>query len=91
MELNEIEIPGGAIVIQSCDDESAHIGIWIRGRMTYHHVSTPSLIREWRLVYYNEEVKPDEFDKILQANKSRLLEAIQKLNATEPSQVKQEG
>lgn len=80
MRPNEFEIIGGVIVIQACSDDLAHVGIWLRGRMTYHHIAVPSLVREWRKVYYNDEVKPAEFDVILQENKSRLLEVIQQLN-----------
>ena len=83
LRANEFEIDGGAIVIQACDETYAHVGIWLRDRMTYHHIAIPSLEREWRKIYYNDEVKPAEFDAILQANKSRLLETVEKLNAAE--------
>lgn len=85
MRPNEFEIDGGAIIVQSCADDWAHIWIYLRGRITAHHIAVPSLVREWRIVYYNDEVKPAEFDEILQKNKSRLLEVIQQLNAAEQS------
>jgi hypothetical protein len=77
---NKIQIHGGYIIVQSCDEETANIGIFLRSRMTYYHVELPSLKLEDRKVYYNEEVKQAEFDAILQANKSRLLETIRHLN-----------
>lgn len=73
-----IEIEGGAIVIQSCDEELANIGVFCNGLNSYHHVSIPALVREWNLVKYSE-LQPDEYDRILQENKTRVLETVEKL------------
>jgi len=71
-----IEIEGGAIVIQSCDDELANIGVFYNGLSSYHHVSIPALVREWNLFKYNE-LRPAEYDRILQENKTRALETVE--------------
>jgi len=73
-----IKIEGGAIVIQSCDEELANIGIFHNERSTYHHVSIPALVREWNLVKYSE-LQPVEYDRILQENKKKVLETVEKL------------
>jgi hypothetical protein len=78
MQKHIIEIEGGAIVIQSCDEELAHIGIFYNKRSTYHHVSIPALVREWKLFKYSE-LQPVEYDRILQENKTRVLETVEKL------------
>jgi hypothetical protein len=77
---NKIKIHGGYIIVQSCDEETANIGIFLRSRMTYYHVALPSLKLEDRKVYYNEEVKQIEFDAILQKYKTQLLKVIRNLN-----------
>ncbi len=78
MKPNVIEIENGAIVIQACDETSAHVGVFLGKSNTYHHVSIPDLVREWKLVKYNE-LRPVEFDRILQENKSVFLETVQRL------------
>ena len=74
-----IKIEGGAIVIQSCDEELANIGVFCNGLNSYHHVSIPVLVREWNLFKYSE-LRPAEYDCILQENKSKVLEVVQYLN-----------
>ena len=78
MQKHIIEIAGGAIVIQSCDEELANIGVSCNGRSTYHHVSIPALVREWKMVKYTE-LQPIEYDRILQENKTQVLETVEKL------------
>jgi hypothetical protein len=73
-----IEIEGGAIVIQSCDEELANIGIFYNGLSSYHHVSIPALVREWNLFKYSE-LQPVEYDRILQDNKTLVIETIEQL------------
>jgi hypothetical protein len=79
-----LEVNDAVIVIQSCDDERANIGVQWRGKITYCHVALPSLEREYQKWYYND-VRQEIYDMVLRENKSRLLEHIQKLNAAEQS------
>lgn len=84
---NEIAIDGGVIVIQACDSKSANVGIYIRKhrhQMTYSRVAIPSLAREWKPEYPNKALSPAEFDVILQANKTCLLEVIWRLRTVSP-------
>jgi hypothetical protein len=84
---NEIAIDGGVIVIQACDSKSANVGIYIRKhrhQMVYYRVAIPSLTREWKPEYPNKALSPAEFDVILQANKTCLLEVVRRLNTVKP-------
>ncbi|MBX3038707.1 MAG: hypothetical protein KF758_17480 [Anaerolineales bacterium] len=77
-----LEVKDAVIVVQSCDEETANIGVQWRGKITYCHVALPSLEREWQKWYYSD-VRPEIFDSILRENKSSLLEHIRSLNAVE--------
>ena len=77
-----LEVNDAVIVVQSCDDERANIGVQWRGKITYCHVALPSLECEWQKWYYND-VRQEIYDMVLRENKSRLLEHIRKLNAAE--------
>ena len=71
-------------MVQSCDEDTANIGVQWRGKITYCTVALPSFEREYRKWYYSD-VRPEIYDMVLRENKSRLLEHIQKLNAVEHS------
>lgn len=77
-----LEVKDAIIVVQSCDNEYANIGVHWHGKITYCNVSLPSLEREWQKWYYND-VRQEIYDMVLRENKSSLLEHIQRLNAAE--------
>lgn len=77
-----LEVEDAVIVVQSCDEDTANIGVQWRGKITYCTVALPSFEREYRKWYYSD-VRPEIYDMVLRENKSRLLEHIQKLNAVE--------
>ena len=77
-----LEVNDAVIVVQSCDDETANIGVQWHGKITYCRVALPSLEREWQKWYYSD-VRQEIYDMVLRENKSRLLEHIRKLNAAE--------
>ena len=77
-----LEVNDAVIVVQSCDDETANIGVQWHGKITYCRVALPSLKREWQKWYYSD-VRQEIYDMILRENKYRLLEHIRKLNAAE--------
>ena len=79
-----LEVEDAVIVVQSCDEDTANIGVQWRGKITYCTVALPSFEREYRKWYYSD-VRPEIYDMVLRENKSRLLEHIQKLNAVEHS------
>jgi hypothetical protein len=76
---NQIKFDGGAIVIQSCDEETANIGVFQNGKNAYHHVSIPDFIREWRVIYYTD-LPIEEYDHILSENKTEILQVVHRLN-----------
>jgi hypothetical protein len=70
------------VVIQSCDQETANIGMTMSGQTAYRHVDLPSLKRQ------SQPKKPFElsmadFDDVLKRYAAEILEAISKLNAPE--------
>ena len=77
-----LEVEDAVIVVQSCDEDTANIGVQWRGKITYCTVALPSFEREYRKWYYSD-VRPEIYDMVLRENKSSLLEHIQKLNAVE--------
>jgi hypothetical protein len=78
MKPNVIGIDGGAIVIQSCDDTTANVGIFANGRNAYHHVSIYGLEREWKPVKPSD-MPTAEYDRILNEHKSEFLETVNNL------------
>ena len=66
-----LPVDGAEIVVQSCDDQSAHIGVfetcW-RGRNAYHHVSLLDFTREFKLPY-PFDLRPAAYDRILTENR----------------------
>jgi hypothetical protein len=54
---NCIEVKDAVIVVQSCDEETANIGVQWRGKITYYHVDLPSFEREWQKVYYSDVLR----------------------------------
>lgn len=74
-----LEVNNAVIVVQSCDNERANIGVRLSEKITYCHVALPSLKREYQGWYYND-VRQEDYDMVLRENKSCLLEHIKKLN-----------
>ena len=77
-----LEVEDAVIVVQSCDEDTANIGVQWRGKITYCTVALPSFEREYRKWYYSD-LRPEIYDMVLHENKTRLLEHIRKLNAVE--------
>jgi len=81
MKSNEIETADATIIIQSCDNVSANIGVLHGGTITYRPVALPSLKHEWHREHLAcLELPMDKFDEILQRNRAVLLETIARLN-----------
>ena len=78
---NTISIPDGHIVIQSCDADEAHIGVFIAGRGIYRHVSVPSLTR---CRFENDrpgQMTSAEFDAVLTAHHGAVVARLAALNS----------
>lgn len=76
---NAIEVEGGRIVIQSCTESWANVGVFYRGQSVYYHVALPSLVREEQHAY-SVDLPAAEFDRILADNKQRLIDTVASLN-----------
>ena len=77
-----IQVAGAEIVVPSCDDHSANIGVfetkW-RGRNAYHYVSLPDFTRDYKPIY-PFDLRPEEFDRILTENRQAVLAVSAQLN-----------
>ena len=76
---NLMPYPGGAIIVQSCDETTANVGVTHNGRIFYRHIEIPTLRSEYVKKYYGD-ISDAEFDKIIAENKTEILSTITKLN-----------
>lgn len=76
---HRLAIDGGHVIIQSCDDALANIGVFVSERSAYHHVTLPDLTRQWQPVHANE-LPVAVFDAALRGNQAAILERISFLN-----------
>ena len=81
MKQHILQTGSAQIVIQSCDDNIANIGVFKRkSKSAYHHVLLPSLERERTKPLYPTELSDVEYDEVLQQNKQAVLQRICCLN-----------
>jgi len=74
-----IAIPGGHIVIQSCDEETANIGVFVGHKSAYRHCTLPVLAHDMARGKPNE-LPMSEYDKAINDNFQTILERIRVLN-----------
>lgn len=80
MKPNEIEVNDTTMIfIQACDETFAHIGIRTNGRVFYRHYSFPAMEMD-KERRYPDDLSDKEFAKIIDDNKDKVIETIEKLN-----------
>ena len=77
---NAITIPGGAIVVQSCDHAVANIGVFHGGRGIYRHVDLPALTRCAFERDRPGQMQGVEFDAVLQTHRAAVVTLLAALN-----------
>lgn len=86
----DLPIPQGYITVQSCNQERANVGVFIQNERpphgytsAYHVLSVPTLEREWSEIK-PYDLRPEEYDRLIEANRTALLDLIAYLHRAMP-------
>ncbi len=77
---HEILTQDGAIMVQSCDENAANVGITRGIHTSYRRVSVPDLIQQEPVRYIPWEMRDEEFARIVQKYATEIKALIVKLN-----------